>query len=101
MNQMMRQAQALQREMAKAREELAAQEVSGSAGGGTVTAVATGIGELERVDIDPAAVDPDDVEMLQDLVTAAVNEALRAAKALEDERVGDLGSGMGLPPGMV
>lgn len=101
MNQMMRQAQALQRKMAKVREELAAEEVSGSAGGGTVTAVATGTGELKRVDIDPAAVDPEDVEMLQDLVTAAVNEALRAAKNLEDDRMGDLGSGMGLPPGMV
>lgn len=100
MNQMMRQAQALQRKMGKIREELAAEEVSGSAGGGTVTAVATGTGELKRVAIDPAAVDPGDVEMLQDLVTAAVNEVLRAAKDLEDDRMGALGSGMGLPPGM-
>lgn len=101
MNQMMRQAQALQRKMAKAQEELAAEEVSGSAGGGTVTAVASGTGELKRLDIAPDVVDPDDVEMLQDVVLAAVNEALRAANALEEERMGTIGGGMGLPPGML
>lgn len=101
MNQMMRQAQALQRKMAKAQEELATEEVRGSAGGGTVTAVATGMGEIKRLDISSEVVDPDDVEMLQDVITAAVNEALRAAKELEEERMGDIGGGMGLPPGMV
>ena len=100
MNQMMRQAQALQRKMAKAHEELATEEVSGSAGGGTVTAVASGTGELKRIDIAPDVVDPDDVEMLQDVVVAAVNEALRAAKDLEEERMNAIGGGMGLPPGM-
>jgi DNA-binding YbaB/EbfC family protein len=101
MNQMLRQAQALQRKMDKAREELAAEEVSGSAGGGAVTVAATGTGEITRIDISPEMVDPDDVGMLQDTVTAAVNEALRAAKELEDERMGEIGAGMGLPPGMV
>lgn len=101
MNQMMRQAQALQRKMAKAQEELAAEEVTGAAGGGTVTATASGNGDLKRVEIAPDVVDPDDVEMLQDLVTAAVNEAMRAAKDLEEERMGDLAGGLGLPPGML
>lgn len=101
MNQMLRQAQALQRKMNRVREELAAEEVTGSAGGGAVTVVATGTGEIARIDIAPEMADPDDVEMLADTVTAAVNEALRAAKELEDERMGEIGAGMGLPPGMV
>ncbi len=101
MNQMMRQAQALQRKMAKAQEELAAEEVTGTAGGGTVTATATGNGEIKRVELSPEVVDPEDIEMLQDLVTAAVSEALRAAKDLEEERMGDLAGGLGLPPGML
>ena len=101
MNQMMRQAQAMQRKMAKAQEELAEREVTGSAGGGMVTATATGAGELLTVEINPEAVDPDDVEMLQDMVTAAVNEALRTAKELEQEVMGDIAGGMGLPPGLV
>ena len=101
MNQMLRQAQAMQRKMAEAQEELAEQEVTGSAGGGMVTAVATGAGTLKTVEINPEAVDSDDVEMLQDMVTAAVNEALRAAKELEQEVMGDIAGGMGLPPGLV
>jgi DNA-binding YbaB/EbfC family protein len=101
MNQMLRQAQAMQRKMAKAQEELAEREVSGSAGGGMVTATASGAGELKTIEINPEAVDPDDVEMLQDMVTAAVNEALRAAKELEQEVMGDIAGGLGLPPGIV
>lgn len=101
MNQMLRQAQAMQRKMAEAQEELAQREVTGSAGGGMVTATATGAGELKAVQINPEAVDPDDVEMLEDMVTAAVNEALRAAKELEQEVMGDIAGGMGLPPGLV
>ncbi len=101
MNQMMRQAQAMQRKMAKAQEELAEREVTGSAGGGVVTATATGSGELKGIEIDPDVVDPEDVEMLQDMVTAAVNEALRAAKELETELMGDIAGGLGLPPGLV
>jgi nucleoid-associated protein EbfC len=101
MNQMLRQAQAMQRKMAEAQEELAQREVTGSAGGGMVTATATGGGELKTIEINPEAVDPDDVEMLQDMVTAAVNEALRAAKELEQEIMGDIAGGMGLPPGLV
>lgn len=101
MNQMLRQAQALQRKLAQAQEEIAEVEVTGSAGGGTVTAVATGTGDLLRMEIAPEAVDPDDVEMLQDLVVAAVNDALRNARDLEQEKLGGLAGGLGLPPGLI
>jgi hypothetical protein len=101
MNQMLRQAQALQRKLAQAQEEIAEVEVTGSAGGGTVTAVATGAGDLVRIEIAAEAVDPDDVEMLQDLVVAAVNEALRNAREVEQEKLGGLAGGLGLPPGMI
>lgn len=102
MNQVMKQAQALQKKLAQAQEELATKEVSGSAGGGIVTAVVNGGGtEVRSVAINPEAVDPEDVEMLQDLVVAAVNEALRAAKELESETMGGLAGGMGLPPGLI
>lgn len=99
--QMLRQAMAMQKKMAKAQEELAAKEVTGSAGGGMVTATVTGAGEFTGIVIDPAAVDPDDVEMLQDMVVAACNEALRASKALEEELMGGIMGGMGLPPGLL
>jgi hypothetical protein len=101
MNQMLRQAQALQRKLAQAQEEIAELEVTGSAGGGTVNAVATGTGDLVRIEIAPEAVDPDDVEMLQDLVVAAVNEALRNAREVEQEKLGGLAGGLGLPPGLI
>jgi nucleoid-associated protein EbfC len=101
MNQMLRQAQAMQRKMAKAQEELAEQQVSGSAGGGMVTATVTGAGDLVSVEIKPEVVDPDDVEMLQDMVVAAVTEALRTAKEMETEAMGAITGGMGLPPGMI
>ena len=102
--QMMRQIAQMQAEMAKAQEEIAASEVSASAGGGMVTVVATGTGQITSVKIDPAAVDPDDVEMLEDLVVAAVNEVRRAAEALSQQRMsavtgglGALAGGIGLP----
>ena len=101
MNQMLRQAQALQRKLAKAQEELAQRDVTGSAGGGMVTAVVSGAGELRSITIDPEVVDPADVEMLQDVIVAAVQEALHAAKELENELVGGLAGGMGLPPGLL
>ena len=102
MNQMMKQAQALQRKLTQAQDELAAKEVAGSAGGGMITAVVNGSGtEVRSMSINPEAVDPDDVEMLQDMVVAAVNEALRAAKELESQTMGGLAGGMGLPPGLL
>ena len=102
MNQMMKQAQALQRKLLKAQEELAERDVTGSAGGGMISAVVNGGGtEVRSITIDPEVVDPADVEMLQDMVVAAVNEALRAAKELESETMGGLAGGMGLPPGLI
>jgi hypothetical protein len=99
---MLRQVQDMQKAMAKAQEELAQETVEASAGGGTVTVVVTGTLEVREVRIDPAAVDPDDVEMLQDLVTAATNEALRAAQALAQQKLGGATSGIDLPniPGL-
>jgi len=97
---MMRQAQALQRKLAEAQEEIARREVTGTAGGGMVTATVAGDGTLRTLVIDPAVVDPEDVEMLADTVVAAVNEGLRAAKALETDLLGGIAGGMGLPPGL-
>lgn len=97
-NQMMKQAQAMQRKLAKAQEEIAAMDVSGQAGGGMVTVTLSGSGdEVRSVEIDPDAVDPDDVEMLADMITAATNEALRRAKELEAEKLGPIAGGLGLP----
>lgn len=102
MNQMMRQAQAMQRKLLEAQEELTRMEVTGTAGGGTVTVVVSGGGgEVKSVTIDPDAVDPDDVEMLQDLVVAAMNDGLRQAKELEAEHLGGIAGGLGLPPGLM
>jgi DNA-binding YbaB/EbfC family protein len=99
---MLRQVQDMQKAMAKAQEELAQETVEASAGGGTVTVVVTGSLEVREVRIDPDAVDPDDVEMLQDLVVAATNEALRAAQALAQQKLGGATSGIDLPniPGL-
>ena len=96
MNQMMRQMQRMQEEMAAAQAALADATVEGSAGGGVVTAVATGTGELQRVTISADAVDPDDLEMLEDLVVAAVNDALRKSQALQAEKMGAATSGVDL-----
>jgi nucleoid-associated protein EbfC len=86
----------------KAQEELAQTDVEGTAGGGMVTAVVSGGGgEVRSITINPAAVDPDDVELLQDMVTAAVNEALRRSKELEQQKLGGLAGGLGLPPGLL
>jgi nucleoid-associated protein EbfC len=101
MNNMMRQAQALQRKLTEAQGELADLEVTGSAGGGMVTATVTAAGEMRSIKIAPEVVDSDDIELLQDMVTAAVSEALRNAKQVEQERLGGLTSGMGLPPGLL
>ena len=96
LNQMMRQMQKMQADMAAAQEALANETVEGTAGGGMVTAVATGSGELLSVKISADVVDPDDVEMLEDLVVAAVGEALRLAQARQQERLGGLTGGMDL-----
>ena len=104
MNQMMKQVQQMQAEMVKAQEEAQQQEVEASAGGGMVTVKVNGALEVLEIKIDPDAVDPDDVEMLQDMVQAATNEALRSAQEMVSNRMqqvtGGLESalgGLGLP----
>jgi DNA-binding YbaB/EbfC family protein len=93
---LMRQMQRMQEDMAGAQAALAAQTVEGSAGGGMVKATATGTGELRAVSIDAEVVDPDDVEMLEDLVVAAVSEALRAAQELQANTMGSVTGGLDL-----
>lgn len=99
---MMKQLQEMQRKMAEAQEQLANETVEASAGGGMVTVIVGGDLDVKEVRIKPEAVDPDDVEMLQDLVTAAVNEALRSAQDLANQRMGSVTAGMPMPdlPGM-
>jgi len=87
----------MQQQMARIQEELDAATVVGSAGGGVVKATVTGKRTLVGLTIDKSAVDPDDVEMLQDLVVAAVNEALKAAQALEEQRMGAVTAGLRIP----
>ncbi len=93
---MLKQVQKMQADMAKAQEELAKEVVEASAGGGMVSARVTGDLVVQSIKIDPAAIDPDDAEMLEDLVLAAVNEALRMAQELAQNRMGGLTSGLDL-----
>ena len=95
MNQMMRQVQQMQAEMLKAQEQLKHEVVEASAGGGMVTVKMTGELELQEIKIDPGAVDPEDVELLQDMVQAAVNEAIRSAQELAASRMGAVTGGLG------
>jgi nucleoid-associated protein EbfC len=88
MNQMLKQVQKMQADMQSTQEALAVETVEASVGGGVVKATVTGMGQLQAVTIDPSAVDPDDVEMLQDLIVAAVNEGLRQAQELQASRFG-------------
>ena len=97
MNQLLQQAQQMQAQMAKAQEQLAQEVVEASAGGGLVTVKATGAGEIREIRIDPKAIDPDDPELLEDTVLAAVNEALRSAQALAQSKLGGSLGGLGLP----
>ena len=90
MNQMLKQVQKMQAEMQATQEALATETVEASVGGGVVKATVTGMGTLASVTIDPSAVDPDDVEMLQDLIVAAVNEGLRQAQELQSSRFGGI-----------
>jgi DNA-binding YbaB/EbfC family protein len=94
LNQMMRQMQKMQTDMAAAQEALAAETVEASAGGGTVTVVVSGTGELRSISIAAEVVDPDDVEMLEDLVVAAVGEGLRKAQELQATRMGNVTGGL-------
>ena len=101
MSKLMQQAQQMQSQMQQMQEEAANETVEASAGGGMVTVTATGGGEIVGIVIDPKAIDPDDPELLSDLILAAVNEALRSANALMESKMqgmlpGGLG-GLGLP----
>jgi DNA-binding YbaB/EbfC family protein len=89
-SQLLMQAQQMQAEMARAQESLSEQEVTGSAGGGLVTAVLNGGGDLLRLSIDPSVVDPNDVETLEDLVVAAVHDGRRAAQDIANDAMGDV-----------
>ena len=94
---MMKQVQEMQKQMAKAQEELADEVVEASAGGGMVTVKVTGDLKIQEIKIDPGAVDPDDAEMLEDMVMAAVNEALRSAQELAANKLGGLTGGLNIP----
>jgi nucleoid-associated protein EbfC len=95
MNQMLRMAQQMQAEVMKAQEALKEEIVEASAGGGMVTVKMTGDLELKDIVIDPGAVDPEDVELLQDMVQAAVNEAIRSAQELAASKMGQATGGLG------
>lgn len=95
MNDMMRQVQRMQADMAKAQDELKNESVEASAGGGMVTVKVSGELEILELRIDPEAVDPDDVELLQDMVLAATNEALRSAQQLAASKMGAVTGGLG------
>ena len=104
-NQLLQQAQQMQAEMMQAQESLKDETVEASAGGGMVKVVMSGDMELRSLTIDPDAIDPEDPELLQDMVTAAVNEGLRAAQELASSKLGGITGGLGgggLPglPGM-
>jgi DNA-binding YbaB/EbfC family protein len=100
LNQMMRQVQQMQAEMMKAQEELKNEVVEASAGGGMVTVKISGDLELKELRIDPEAVDPEDVELLQDMVQAAVNEAIRSAQERAASKMGAATGGLGGPGGL-
>jgi DNA-binding YbaB/EbfC family protein len=101
MNQLFQQVGQMQEEMQKAQAELANETVEATAGGGMVTVVANGAGEIREIRIDPKAIDPNDPEMLEDMIVAAVNEAIRAAQNLMESKLGGLAGGalggLGLP----
>jgi DNA-binding YbaB/EbfC family protein len=95
MQEIMKQAQMMQQQLIDAQQELAEAEVTGTAGGGLVTVTMQGTGEVLAVKIDPKAVDPDDVETLEDLVVAAFHNAADAVKTLTEQKMGPLSAGLG------
>ena len=97
MQSMIRQAQKMQSEMEKISAELEEKEYSASAGGNAVTAVVTGKLEVKSISIQPEVVDPEDIEMLSDLVIAAVNEALRSAEKEKNDRLESISGGLNIP----
>ena len=101
MNKLMQQVGQMQEQMQKAQDELAKETVEATAGGGMITVVANGAGEIKQIKIDPKAIDPNDPEMLEDMILAAVNEAIRSAQSLMESKLGGLAGGalggLGLP----
>jgi DNA-binding YbaB/EbfC family protein len=97
MANLQRMAQEMQQQMLRIQGELETMMIDGSSGGGVVKATVTGKQELVSITIDPSAVDPEDVDMLQDLVVAAVNDALRASRELAEEKMGAVTGGLKLP----
>jgi DNA-binding YbaB/EbfC family protein len=94
-NKMMAQVQKMQQDMQQAQEDLAKETITASAGGGVVKATMTGSQELVSIEIDPEAVDPEDVEMLQDMILAAVNEAMTSSQELASQKLGGITGGLG------
>ncbi|MFC5529090.1 YbaB/EbfC family nucleoid-associated protein [Cohnella yongneupensis] len=97
MNQMMKQVKKMQEQMLKAQEELGTKTIEGSAGGGVVTVSVNGHKQVQSITIKPEAVDPEDIEMLQDLVLTAVNDALTKAEELANKDMGKYTGGMKIP----
>ena len=101
MNQLFQQVGQMQEQMQKAQAELANETVEATAGGGMVTVIASGAGEIREIKIEPKAIDPNDPEILEDMILAAVNEAIRAAQNLMESKLGGLAGGalggLGLP----
>lgn len=97
MNQLMKQAQKMQKEAVKLQEELEAKTFEISSGGGAIKVVISGKKEIKEIKIDPSVVDADDIEMLEDLIMSAVNEAIRQADETYQREMGKLTGGMGLP----
>jgi hypothetical protein len=97
MNKLMKQVQKMQEEMMKLQEELKSRTVEATAGGGVVKVVASGKKDLVSIEIKPEAVDPDDIEMLQDLILAAANEALQKAEEMVSQEMGKLTGGLNIP----
>lgn len=97
LNGMMKQAKKAMESLQKVQDELAGERIEVSAGGGMVTAAVTGMGEFIEIKIAPQVVDPDDVEMLEDLVTSAIKEALSNANKIKEERMGALTGGLNIP----
>jgi len=95
----MKQAQQMQKKMEEAQQEIAAMEVEGSAGGGMVKVVLSGAGEAKRISLSKDAVDPEDIEMLEDLIVAAINDARKKSEEASGSAMADVTGGMQMPPG--
>ncbi len=99
LGQMMKQAQEMQAKMAEMQEQLAQTEVTGASGGGMLRVTLNGKGEMRKVEIDPALMDPNEVEVLEDLIVAATNDAKAKVEAQAAQRMSELTGGLNLPPG--